>query len=202
MKTQVISYKKIIRLFPCYDPVDIGMPKNYEASIIDFIEEYRTKVVEKNDIVWVLLREDYLSDKELRLFAVWCARQVQHLMKDERSIKAIDVAEKFATGEASKADLTEANAAAFAAYAYADARAAYATDANAAKAAAWATDADANAAKAAAWATDADATAANAAANAVAAADRTAKSDAVLAAAYAARIDRLLEIFKSRFITS
>ena len=115
MKKQTISYKEIMGFNPCYDPVEIGMPKNYEASIVDFIGEYRIKVAEKNDIVWVLVRKKYLSGKELRLFATCCARQVQHLMKDSRSIKALDVAEKYANGEASKADLTEANAAAFAA---------------------------------------------------------------------------------------
>ena len=52
-------------------------------------------------------------DRELRLFAVWCARQVQHLMQDERSIKAIDVAEKYANGLATEREL---NAAADAAY--------------------------------------------------------------------------------------
>ena len=33
-----------------------------------------------------------------RLFAVACARQVQHLMTDPRSIAALDVAERFANG--------------------------------------------------------------------------------------------------------
>ena len=33
-------------------------------------------------------------DREWRLFAVWCARQVQHLMTDQRSLDALDVAER------------------------------------------------------------------------------------------------------------
>lgn len=55
------------------------------------------------------------TDKELRLIAVKCARQVQHLMKDQRSINALDVAEKFATGEATQDELGAASAAASAA---------------------------------------------------------------------------------------
>ena len=52
-------------------------------------------------------------DKEIRLYAVWCARQVQHLMKDPRSIDAIDVAERFANGTASNEELAAAMAAAW-----------------------------------------------------------------------------------------
>ena len=67
-----------------------------------------------DDTLWCLRAvEGY--DKEIRLYAVWCARQVQHLMKDERSLKALDVAEAFATGRATKGELTAATAAARAA---------------------------------------------------------------------------------------
>ena len=54
-------------------------------------------------------------NKEWRLFAVKCARKVQHLMTDPRSIAAIDVAERFANGEATDEELAIANAAANAA---------------------------------------------------------------------------------------
>jgi hypothetical protein len=47
-------------------------------------------------------------DREIRLFGVWCARQVQHLMTDRRSLDALDVVERFANGEA---DQTEWDAA-------------------------------------------------------------------------------------------
>ncbi len=74
------------------------------------------------DSVWCLCAVDNI-DKEARLFAVWCARQVQHLMKDQRSIDALDVAEKFANREATQDKLDAAGAAAMAA-AWAAARAA------------------------------------------------------------------------------
>ena len=51
-----------------------------------------------------------------RLFAVWCARQVQHLMQDQRSIAALDVAERHAHGEATDDELIAALAAAYDAY--------------------------------------------------------------------------------------
>lgn len=46
-----------------------------------------------------------------RLYAVWCARRVQHLMTDQRSIAALDVAERHAKGEATDDELNAASAA-------------------------------------------------------------------------------------------
>ena len=67
-----------------------------------------------DDALWCL-RAVTGHDKEIRLFAVWCARQVQHLMKDPRSINALDVAERFANGDATKEELEAAFAEAWAA---------------------------------------------------------------------------------------
>ena len=50
-------------------------------------------------------------DREIRLYAVWCARQVQHLMADRRSVAALDVAERYARGQASREELEAASAA-------------------------------------------------------------------------------------------
>jgi len=61
--------------------------------------------------LWALRAVDGY-EKEIRLFAVFCARQVQHLITDERSINAIDVAERFANGEATELRLAAARAAA------------------------------------------------------------------------------------------
>ena len=64
-----------------------------------------------DDALWCLRAvEGY--DKEMRLYAVCCARQVQHLMTDQRSLDALDVAEKYAHGQATDAELTEARNAA------------------------------------------------------------------------------------------
>jgi len=85
-------------------------------------------------LIWVATREGVLTDKELRLFAVWSARQVQPLMKDQRSITALDVAERHANGQASDEELAAAmDAARDAAWA-----AAWAAARDAARDAAWA----------------------------------------------------------------
>ena len=49
--------------------------------------------------------------REMRLYAVWCARQVPSLMDDPSSVTAIDVAERNANGAASDDELAAAKAA-------------------------------------------------------------------------------------------
>jgi hypothetical protein len=77
-----------------------------------------------NDALWCL-RAVEGHDREIRLYAVWCARQVQHLMTDPMSIAALDVAERYACGHATEDDLRKARdaaeAAVFAAWAAGDA---------------------------------------------------------------------------------
>lgn len=69
-----------------------------------------TTILDSNgldDALWCLRAvEGY--DREIRLFAVSCARQVQHLLKDQRSLDALDVAERYANGEATEAELKDA----------------------------------------------------------------------------------------------
>lgn len=72
-------------------------------------------IVESNgldDALWCC-RTAPERDREWRLFAVWCARRVQHLMIDPRSVAALDVAERFARGEATVEELAAARAAAW-----------------------------------------------------------------------------------------
>ena len=117
-----------------------------------------------NDALWAMhcIKD---ADRDIRLFSVWCARQVQHLMRDSRSTNALDVAERFANGKATKEELEAARVAARAACAASAASAARAAcAASAASAAAWAASVDANAA---AWAASAAAWAASVDANAV-----------------------------------
>jgi hypothetical protein len=87
-----------------------------------------------DDALWCLRAVDG-CDREIRLYAVWCARQVQHLMTDPRSLAALDVAERHARGLATDEELAAPRDAAEAAgdAARAAARAAW----DAAGAAAW-----------------------------------------------------------------
>ena len=83
--------------------------------------------------------------RELRLFGCWCARQVWHLLTDERSRTAVEVAERFANGQATKEERAAAAGAAWSAAAAAGA-------AWSARAAAGAETARAGAAAETAWA--------------------------------------------------
>ena len=148
-----------------------------------------TMILDSNgldDALWCLRAVDG-HDREIRLYAVWCARQVQHLMTDPRSLAALDVAERFANGEASADELDAALAAARDAARDAACYAALAAACYAARDAAWAAAGDAawgaarDAAWAAAWAAAGDArdAAGAAASNAAGAAASNAARDAM-----------------------
>jgi hypothetical protein len=51
-------------------------------------------------------------DREWRTFAVWCARQVQHLMGDERFIECLNVIDAFIAGTATVEEMASARPAA------------------------------------------------------------------------------------------
>ena len=130
---------------PCYSPQE--RYGNFNGTILDILKDDR---IPDDDKIWAATRRGILDDKTLRLFACKCVREVWHLLKDERSRNAVEVTEKYANGQATNEELTDARAAAWAA--------AWAADA--ARAAAWAADAarDARAAARAAdaaWAADA-----------------------------------------------
>ena len=104
-------------------------------------------------LLW-LAQKVYLDFRLLTLAKGKCANTVRHLMKDERSIKAVDTAIAFGEGKATRDELyaTTDDAAYAAAYAADAAYAAYAAAAATADAAAYAAYAyaDANSANAAA----------------------------------------------------
>ena len=95
-----------------------------------------SRILEINDLedtLWAFRAVEGYA-REMRLFAVWCARQVAYFNDDPRVAKALDVATRYANGEASDNELREARIDA----AYADAAAAAYADADAAAAAAYA----------------------------------------------------------------
>ena len=140
-------------------------------------------------MLWALDRIGYDDKKTLRLYACACVRRtplangrtVWDLLPDERSRTAIDIAERYANGNASVDDLTAAGTAAWAA-AEAAARAAEAAAGAAAWEAVWAAGSAAEAAGAA-WAAGSAAWAAWAAAGAARADAGTAGADAGTAGA-------------------
>jgi hypothetical protein len=69
-----------------------------------------TTILESNgidDALWCLRAVDG-REREMRLYAIDCARSVQHLMTDKRSFAALDVTENFANGLATQVELDAA----------------------------------------------------------------------------------------------
>ena len=88
------------------------------GTTADYSAEFPlSDVLDSNDLADTLwcLRCLPEHDSLWRFYAVWCARQVKHLMTDQRSIAALDVAERYANGLATDAELAAARAAARAA---------------------------------------------------------------------------------------
>jgi hypothetical protein len=110
---------ELIRSFnPCYNPLEVGISDEETLSVVGWVEKYRTVVKSKSDIIWLLCRKEFMSDKDLRLFAVWCARNaykycIKEYPIDPRTIAAVDCAEKFAHGNASIRELVFARDAAW-----------------------------------------------------------------------------------------
>ena len=123
------------------------------ANCVDMADAWQR--LEPEWLIWVATRPGVLTDRELRLFVVFCARQVEHLLTDQRSKDAIAVAEKFANGEATSEELDAAWAAARGAARDASRAAAAAGNAAAARAGNAAGNAAWAAAPAPAWVGDA-----------------------------------------------
>jgi hypothetical protein len=139
---KTITMKQIMSWGPCErsNPSQYA-GENWQGNALKILNNPN---IPENDKLWVVLRKECLSDKTLRLFAVFCAREAIQTsgLNDPRSLKAVDVAELHAHGRASDRELREARQAAADAAAWADAAAdaAYAA-ADAAYAAAYAADA-------------------------------------------------------------
>lgn len=105
-----ITLQKIRDASPCTD----GWKKLLDSKgckSADMGAEFPlSDVLDSNDLddtLWCLqcLPE---HDRLWRKYAVWCARQVQHLMTDQRSIDALDVAWRHSDGLATDAELAAA----------------------------------------------------------------------------------------------
>ena len=177
---------------PCFDPTEY-VAEDWQGTALDVL---RVNECPAEDRLWVVLRDQCIDARTLRLFAVLCARRALAQLDnpDPRSVTACDVAERYANGEATAKEL----------------EAAWYTACDAARAAAWDTAWDAawaaacDAARAAAWAAAWDAAwdAAWAAAWAAASAARDAASaarDAARAAEYTAQVKHLIEMLEVEY---
>ncbi len=95
---------------PCYDPA-LFLPEGWRGTALDILAVENCPA---EDRLWVVLRQECIDARTLRLFAVWCARQALALIDDPdpRSVAACDTVERFANGKATVDELAAARAAA------------------------------------------------------------------------------------------
>ena len=101
------GYNKLVchlsgKEFDAEKETHIRFAHNESISILTILESNGI-----DDALWALrCLENH--DRDLRLFAVWCARKVEHLSHDERVKNCNDAAEKFANGVATAKELAAA----------------------------------------------------------------------------------------------
>ena len=107
-----VSLEEIRAQSPCVDGwrkvlADKGPDMKSQFPLSDIIETN-----DLDDALWTLrCRPEY--NKLWRKYAVWCARQAEHLMPDDRSKNALDVAWRHSDGLATDEELAAAWAAAW-----------------------------------------------------------------------------------------
>lgn len=75
-------------------------------------------IIETNGVkyaIWCLRAVDGY-EREIKLFAIWCDREVKHLLKDERSVIELDIIEAYINGKATEEEMEKACAYAHDAY--------------------------------------------------------------------------------------
>ena len=98
---------------PCYDPIK-HLPETWRGNAIEILKNEK---ISHADRLWVVLRTDLVSERVMRLFAVWSYRETLKFIKnpDPRSVECANVAERFANGDATSKDLCAAWSAAWSA---------------------------------------------------------------------------------------
>lgn len=102
------SYTDVQSWSPCYNS-NRHIAEDWRA-----IDVLKMDKVPFADRLWCVLRSEVVSERVMRLYAVWAYRDTLQWVTnpDPRSIEAANVAERFAKGEATQEELSAAGSAA------------------------------------------------------------------------------------------
>lgn len=105
MTLKTFTKNEMLKWDACDDPA-WDIPEDWSGNALDFL---KMDNVPARDRLWVVLRDAVLDEKTRMLFAVWCAKSVEHLMLSDRAKNAIRVGERYAHGQASIEELKAAS---------------------------------------------------------------------------------------------
>ena len=133
-----ITVREIMKFGPCdrYNVFTVFKLIKFGKTPLEILD----LPISKNDKFWLLLRSDYIPEKQLHLLACDFAQEVAHMNSDPRVQAAIDAKRLWIDGKITDEELKKARAAAYAAARAAAAAAAARTATDAAACAAWAAD--------------------------------------------------------------
>lgn len=104
----ILTWSDFDQFDPCYSPQE--KYGDFSGTILDILKDER---IPNDDKIWAATCKGILPDYVNRKFATQCCRQVWHLLTDERSRTAVEVAERFNEGNATETELDAAWAAAW-----------------------------------------------------------------------------------------
>jgi hypothetical protein len=106
MKTITVS--DIRGMNPCYDPSRY-LKEDFEGTLIDLLKNEKIPAVDR---LWVCVRQTLLTDKELQLYGLVCARMCEKYAISKEVKECNDVVERFLEGKATREELFAAGSAA------------------------------------------------------------------------------------------
>jgi hypothetical protein len=111
MVAKKITYADIKALNPCYDPIKY-IPVTYKGTLKQIL---KLKNVPAKDRLWVAVREQYLTLKQIHAYGLACARLSEQYSTDARVKQCNDVVERYLAGKATADELWVAELAAWSA---------------------------------------------------------------------------------------
>jgi activator of HSP90 ATPase len=106
-----INMKTLRSYGPCYDPSRY-LKESWRGTVLDIV---KNKDIPFADRLWVIMRKELVSEKLMRLFAVWCARKALKYNDNPVLVDVLKVVTRYIKGKATTEELSAAESAAWSA---------------------------------------------------------------------------------------